>query len=102
MNLEEQFWSKVDMKGAVDCWLWQGPQDAKGYGLFWWKGRQWRAHRVAWELAYEPIHRHFMVLHRCDTPPCVNPVHLYLGTHRDNMRDLKYRGKSDWRTRVDR
>lgn len=52
-----------------------------------------KAHRVAWEKAYGSIPNGMLVLHTCDNPPCVNPEHLYLGTHSDNALDRERRGR---------
>lgn len=52
-----------------------------------------KAHRVAWEKANGPIPHGMCVLHKCDNPPCVNPDHLYLGTHVDNAKDRESRGR---------
>lgn len=52
-----------------------------------------KAHRVAWEKAFGKIPSGMLVLHRCDNPPCVNPEHLYLGTHQDNALDRERKGR---------
>jgi hypothetical protein len=88
----DRFWSKV-AKGADDaCWLWQAGRFKSGYGAFAMRPHTKRAHRVAWELVNGPIPDGLHVLHECDTPPCCNPAHLFLGTHADNMRDRQSKG----------
>lgn len=83
----ERFWSKVEKGG--ECWTWTASTlKADGYGQF---GKGERAHRVAWELAYGAIPTGLHVLHHCDNRICVRPGHLYLGTHQDNMRDVRNR-----------
>jgi hypothetical protein len=76
------------------CWLWLRSRDRKGYGFYSGiTGNGSRsAHRASWEIANGPIPLGFFVLHKCDTPQCVNPDHLELGTHKKNMDDAKLRG----------
>lgn len=106
---EERFWVKVDKSGGEDaCWLWIAHRNENGYGTFGWKGNNSeKAHRVAYELAYGVAPEQLYVLHTCDNPPCVNPKHLFLGTHQDNTddRDRKGRnvvqyGENHWATKI--
>jgi hypothetical protein len=92
-NTPADFWPKVDTSG--ECWLWTGTL-VSGYGTFWMAGRQFYAHRIAWELTYGPIPNGLWVLHNCpdgDNRRCCNPAHLFLGTHTDNMRDMVGKGR---------
>lgn len=74
------------------CWLWLGPT-ANGYGVFNDQGRRVRAHRAAYEQANGPIPDGMVICHKCDTPSCVNPDHLFCGTQRDNVRDMAVKGR---------
>jgi len=93
-RVEDRFWSKVDRRES-GCWLWRASLLTNGYGQFGlYKGRMWKAHRVAWELTYGPIPRDTLVCHHCDTPACVRPDHLFLGSHQDNRDDCRLKGRT--------
>lgn len=77
------------------CWNWLFCLDSKGYGQFLTNGRAITAHRFSYEIYCGEIHSGLFVLHSCDNRRCVNPDHLRLGTHADNMRDLCARGPSN-------
>lgn len=74
-----------------DCWLFGTPGD--GYGKLLVDGRTVSAHRYAYELANGPIPDGMVVRHTCDTPRCVRPDHLTIGTHADNSRDMTERAR---------
>ena len=99
MNEREQeyrdrFLDKVSPEPNSGCWLWIGAMRNRGYGSFQFRGGQWRAHRAAYEMFIGPIPDGLFVTHSCDTPSCVNPRHLSVGTHTDNMRDMRGRDRS--------
>jgi len=75
------------------CWLWGGT-NLMAYGAMYFEGKQRYAHRVSYSLFKGPVPEGMSVLHKCDTPMCVNPDHLYLGTQQDNMKDKLVRGRN--------
>lgn len=75
------------------CWLWLRGFNWGGYGRVTVGGRRRRAHRLSYELAYGPIPLFMNVCHRCDTPACINPDHLFIGDHSANARDMVAKGR---------
>ena len=84
---KKRFWSKV--KKTDTCWLWTGSVDIGGYGQFMVqrekRSRHFKASRASYLMAKGSCSG-LKVLHKCDTPACVNPEHLVLGTQTDNLR----------------
>ena len=79
-GVEERFWSKVDIRGAQECWLWTAGTMADAYGKFHYRGRYTGAHRVAYELTHGTIPAGLVIDHvkarGCTSTLCVNPAHL--------------------------
>ncbi len=91
--LADRFWEKVSPEPNTGCWLWVGAYRDGGYGALGVGATSRSAHRVAWELTHGPVPDGMEVCHTCDLPTCVNPEHLFLGTHLDNMRDRDAKGR---------
>lgn len=89
----ERFW-RMAQKGTPDeCWHWLGSRDKHGYGRIFVKDRVHLATRVSYLLEHGELPQELCVCHRCDNPSCVNPQHLFLGTHRDNTHDMIRKGR---------
>ncbi|GAA1888222.1 hypothetical protein GCM10009837_07580 [Streptomyces durmitorensis] len=84
-----RYLEKVDERGPDECWPWTSAYASLDRGAFSWKGKTHIATRVGWEIHYGYPPGDLHVLHTCDHGWCHNPRHWFLGTHQDNMTDLK-------------
>ena len=92
-KIAKRFWPRVAKAGDHDCWLWTGPPQNGGYGYCYVNYKKLLAHRVSYALSKgSPLDQ--MVCNACDTPLCVNPAHLWLGSSFDNARDARDKGRS--------
>lgn len=88
----KRFWDKVQK--TEGCWLWTASKYKNGYGQFPVPGVSRIAHRVSWFLTYGSLSKDKEIMHSCDNRACVNPEHLSLGTHQENMKDMFIKGKN--------
>lgn len=98
-TLQERFEEKFDVEWLTDCWMWNRTPHLSGYGRFHISGSGKTniveySHRAAWVVYNGPIPGKLHVLHKCDVKLCVNPGHLFLGTHQENMKDRDQKGRS--------
>jgi hypothetical protein len=97
-TLSEVLWARVDKSNASGCWVWTGARKSGGYGHFHHRDHGLiKAHRASWIVTNGEIPAGLIVCHKCDNPPCVNPSHLFLGTKKDNTRDMMAKGRAMFR-----
>lgn len=101
-EIERLFWSKVDRKRDWECWEWKAENNCPTYGSFFLEDISISAHRFAYESFHrKKIPEELFVCHRCDNPPCCNPIHLFLGTAKDNVTDMIEKGRQNHKPRLD-
>lgn len=92
-NKTDDLLEMYDVEAFTGCWLWLGTVDTNGYGHCSLRGRRVSAHRLFFAQHKHPIPAGLCVCHTCDTPSCVNPDHLWLGTRGANNADMTRKGR---------
>jgi hypothetical protein len=88
-----RFWSKVSKGDSGKCWPWMATVNGSGHGRFFFEGRLHGAHRISFFIANGRLTDGLYVCHKCDNPPCCNPIHLCEGTAEFNVRDSVLKGR---------
>lgn len=87
----KSFYGKCKRNG--DCMEWSGALNNDGYGIVRYKGKTMLSHRVSYIIKNGEIREGASVCHKCDNPKCINPDHLFLGSHKENMEDMRRKGR---------
>lgn len=92
-SLKDWLLSNIEVNPKTGCWIWKRGTNVNGYGVTTANGKRCLTHRAAYGVFVGPIPEGVHVLHRCDVASCINPEHLFLGTHTVNMQDMSRKGR---------
>lgn len=94
LKLKKRILDNSEKEG--DCWIWKKKKNIYGYGETKIRSKRFMAHRASYLAFKGDIPEGMYVCHTCDNPICVNPDHLWIGSHTDNVRDMMHKGRSNF------
>lgn len=97
-SAKQRLLARISKNDSTGCWEFTGCLDSKGYGLLTINNISHKAHRISYQEFVGEIPNCLFVLHKCDNRKCVNPEHLFVGTHIENMQDMVNKGRSQRRS----
>ena len=92
---KQKFLDRIEIDEQTGCHNWTGNTSSQGYGLLRIDGEKYLASRISYAIYHGEFPAEFCCCHHCDNPKCVNPEHLFLGTHADNMTDKTKKGRGN-------